>query len=141
MKNVIFHCKNIIHSHCIALLRCLFWIHKTSSTHAPGSTKGNLSWNNHFKRVSLNSQPCPQPFSLQMCSKYSHNDRGWNDKKILIIARNPTSSYFQSENKSLQYFLPTPPIWQLWENFEIAPVMHKDFDKICQITSSCGSKK
>ena len=48
-----------------------------------------------------------------------------------IMARNPTSSYFQSENKSLQYFLPTPPIWQLWENFEIAPVMHKDFDKIC----------
>ena len=83
MKNVLFHCKNIIHSHCIALLRCLFWIHKTSSAHAPGSTKGNLSWNNYFKRVSLNSQPCPQPFSLQMCSKYSHNDRGWNDEKIL----------------------------------------------------------
>ena len=90
MKNVIFHCKKIIHSHCTALLRCLFWIHKTSSAHAPG----NPSWNNNFKRV----LSCPQPFSLQMCSKYYHNDRVWNDEKI-IWPENPTSSYFQPVKK------------------------------------------
>ena len=97
MKNVIFHCKNknIIHSHCIALLRCLFWIHKTSSAHAPGSTKGNLSWNNYFKRVSLNSQPCPQPFSLQMCKCVQN---------ILIMIGDEMTKRYYGQKSDFQLF-------------------------------------
>ena len=74
-----------------ALLRCLFWIHKTSSAHAPG----NPSWNNNFKRV----LSCPKPFSLQMCSKYYHNDRVWNDEKIIWPENPPNFQLFPTSKK------------------------------------------